>query len=107
MGGYVAQMYLQLYPHSVEAFVSIDSAPLQRQYLSGFEIWCLKHVEKMYRWYPWEPLKSAGARGCAVSEYGRQLMLTMLSGYTHSEYASLAAHGYRILAEAIEQNLPY
>ena len=107
MGGYVAQMYMQLYPHTVDAFVSIDSAPLQRQYLSGFEIWCLKHVENMYRWYPWKSLKSAGARGCAVSEYGRQLMYTMLSDYTHGEYASLAAHGYRILAEAIEQNLPY
>lgn len=107
MGGYVAQMYMQKYPHTVEKFISIDSAPLQLRYMSRFELWCLKHVEKMYLWYPWKRLQEDGARGTAKSEYGRQLMRTMISGYTHSEYARLAAHGYRILAEAIEKDLPY
>lgn len=107
MGGYVAQMYMQLFPHSVERFVSIDSAPLQRQYISRLELWFLKHMERVYRWYPWRRLQEDGARGCAESDYGRQLMRTMMTSYDHREYAALAAHGYRILAEAIERDLPY
>jgi len=107
MGGYVSQMYMQLYPHTVEKFISIDSAPLQRNYMANWEIWLLKHTETMYRWYPWKALLRDGARGCAVTQYGQQLMREMMQSYSHEEYAKLAAHGYRMLAEAVEANMPY
>ena len=32
MGGYVGQMYAELFPEKLAGFVSIDSAPLQRKY---------------------------------------------------------------------------
>lgn len=107
MGGYVSQMYMQLYPNSVEKFISIDSAPLQRRYMTAVEIWLLKHTETMYRWYPWQALLRDGAKGCAEAQYGQQLMREMMQGYSHEEYAKLAAHGYRMLAEAVEADLPY
>lgn len=107
MGGYVSQMYMQLFPGEVEAFVSIDSAPLQRHYMTAAEIWLLKHTETMYRWYPWEALLRDGSKGCAETEYGRTLMRQMMSNYSHEEYARLAAHGYQMLAEAAERDLPY
>lgn len=107
MGGYVAQCYLQLFPNEAGGFVSIDSAPLQKRYMAEWEIWSLKHTETMYRWYPWKALQKAGSKGCAVSQYGQQLMFQMMQDFTHEEYAALAAHGYRILAEAIETNLPF
>lgn len=37
MGGYAGQMYSQLFPEKLRGFISIDSAPLQRQYLTGAE----------------------------------------------------------------------
>lgn len=107
MGGYVSQMYMQLYPNSVEKFISIDSAPLQRKYMANWEMWALKHTEMMYRWYPWKALLRDGARGCAETEYGQQLMREMMCSYSHEEYAKLAAHGYRMLANAVEADLPY
>ena len=45
MGGYVAQAYAQLFPEKLKGFVSIDSAPLGRQYVTGAELWLLKRME--------------------------------------------------------------
>ncbi len=109
MGGYVAQAYAQLFPDKISGFVSIDSAPLQRKYMTGWEIWLLKRMEPVYRWYPWKALMKAGSEGVAVSVYGRALMRGMMLTYDGDQqrYARLAGHGYRMLAEAVEADLPY
>ncbi len=107
MGGYVAQCFMELYPGSAAGFIPIDSAPLQRRYVTGAEIWMLKNCEWMYRLFPWKLLVKAGSYGCAQTAYGRDLMREMMLSYTHSEYCSLAGHGYRILAEAMDADLPY
>ena len=52
MGGYVGQAYLERFPGELCGFISIDSAPLQRQYVTGIEIWLLKRMEPVYRHYP-------------------------------------------------------
>ena len=38
MGGYVGQAYAQLYPDQLAGFISIDSAPLQRDYVTAADI---------------------------------------------------------------------
>lgn len=109
MGGYVAQAYVQQYPDHIRGLVSIDSAPLQRQYMTGIEIWLLKRMEPVYRVYPWKSLLKAGTNGVAVTGYGRSLMREMMMTYDgdQARYAQLAGHGYRMLAEAVEKDLPY
>ena len=107
MGGYVSQCYMEKYPGETAGFVSIDSAPLKRSYVTGFEISLLKQTEPMYRAFPWKSLKKIGADGCAVSEYGRRLMRSFLDSYTKDEYCRLAGHGMKLLAEAMEADLPY
>lgn len=109
MGGYVGQAYAGLYPQSLKGFVSIDSAPLQRKYVTGIEIWLLKRMEPVYRYYPWKSLLKSGTRGVAVSEYGRKLMYEIMMVYDGDKkrYAQIAGHGFRILADAMEMDLPY
>ena len=109
MGGYVGQMYAQLFPTRLKGFVSIDSAPLQRRYVTATEIWLLKRMEPIYRHYPWRWLLKSGSKGVATSEYGRKLMLDMMMVYNNDQerYAQLVGHGYRMLAEAMEADLPY
>lgn len=109
MGGYVGQMYAELFPDKLRGFISIDSAPLQRQYLTAAELWLLKRMEPVYRHYPWKLLLKQGTNGVAVSAYGRALMRSMMMVYdgNQTRYARLAGHGYRMLAEAIEADLPY
>ncbi len=109
MGGYVSQMYLELYPDEQKGFVCIDSAPLQRSYITAVELWMLKNVEPIYRIYPWKWLLRDGSNGCATTLYGRQLMRSMMETYTGDKkyYCHLSGHGFRILANAIEENRPY
>lgn len=109
MGGYVGQAYAQLFPDKLKGFISIDSAPLQRCYVTGLELWLLKRMEPVYRHYPWKSLVKAGCNGVATSEYGRQLMRRMISVYDGDQerYAQIAGHGFKILAEAMESDLPY
>ena len=51
----------------------------------------------------------AGSEGVAVSDYGRSLMRTMMLAYDgdQARYAKLCGHGYRMLAQAMEADLPY
>ena len=107
MGGYVAQALMEKYPDCPGAFVSIDSAPLKRKYMKKWELCVLKNTKFIYGLYPWFLLKKYGSEGCAESEYGRQLMHAMMDSYTKKEYCELVSHGFRILAEAIEADLPY
>lgn len=109
MGGYVGQMYAELFPEKLRGFISIDSAPLQKSYLTAAELWLLKRMEPIYRHYPWKWLLKQGANGVATSKYGRTLMRDMMMVYDGDKerYAKLTGHGYRILAEAIEADLPY
>lgn len=109
MGGYVGQAYAELFPDRLKGFISIDSAPLQRCYVTGIELWLLKRMEPVYRHYPWKSLTKAGCNGVATSEYGRQLMRNMISVYEGDQkrYAQIAGHGFKILAEAMEADLPY
>ena len=81
MGGYVGQAYAELYPESLKGFVSIDSAPLQRKYVTGIGIWLLKRMEPVYFYYPWKSLLKSGTKGVAVSEYGRRLMHEIMMVY--------------------------
>ena len=109
MGGYVGQMFAELYPEKLKGFVSVDSAPLQRSYVTALEIWLLKRMEPVYLYYPWKYLLKHGTNGVATSEYGRKLMREIMMGYDGNQkrYAKLAGHGFRILAEAMEKDLPY
>ncbi len=109
MGGYLAQMYMELYPDKIKGFISIDSAPLQKSYMTAVEIWLLERAEPLYKIYPWKVLLRAGSRGCAETDYGQNLMRKMMMSYDSDpeEYARLAGFGYRMLAEAIKADLPY
>ena len=109
MGGYVGQAYAQLYPENLKGFVSIDSAPLQRKYVTGVEIWLLKRMEPVYFYYPWKFLLKSGTNGVSVSEYGRKLMYEIMMVYDGDKkrYSQIAGHGFKILANAMEMNLPY
>ncbi len=107
LGGYIAQVYMHLYPGSVQAFVSIDSCSLSRKYYTGWELALLRHTRGMYRAIPWKLLLRWGITGNATTDYGRRLMEATWAVYTRDEFCDLAGHGFRILAQAIEAQPAY
>lgn len=107
LGGYVSQAYLDLYPDGAAGFVSIDSAPLKRTYYPTWEVKALRHTKGMYLAIPWGLLKPWGATGASTTPRGRANMRSFMDAYTKREYCDLAAHGYKMLADAIEAERPY
>lgn len=109
MGGYVGQTYAQLFPGKLKGFIAIDSAPLQREYVSAIELYLLKRMEPVYRHYPWKSLLKSGTNGISTSEYGRKLMREIMMVYDGDQdrYAKIAGHGFKMLAKAMEADLPY
>lgn len=107
MGGYVSQAFIDLFPGIAAGFISIDSCPLQRHYYSDWELAALKHTKLMYLSIPWKALVKIGSHGVATSTYGRWLMRQMMLDYEKREYCELAAHGFAVLADAVEADRPY
>ena len=109
MGGYVAQAYAQLFPGQMAGFISIDSAPLQRRYVTAAELWLLERMEPVYRHYPWRLLLKQGCEGVSTTPYGQALMREMMMTYDGDQrrYAALSGHGFRMLAKAMRADLPY
>lgn len=107
MGGYTAQVYMELYPDDAVGFVSIDSCSLQRRYYSWWELAALRHTKLMYLSIPWKTLVRLGSTGNTTTQYGSSLMRDMMLDYNKREYCELAAHGFRVLAEAVSADRPY
>lgn len=107
MGGYLAQAFLDLYPGVASGFVSVDSCPLKRSYYQGWELYWLKHTKLMFELFPWKTLVNQGAKNNSTTDYGRRMMREMMEAYTKREYCALSAHGFRVLAEAVEADRPY
>ena len=105
MGGYVAQAYEQRYAGETKGIVSIDSAPVQKEYYANWELFSLKHTEGMYKSIPWNMLVKWSATGNSQTEYGQNLMRNMMLDYEKYEFCRLAAYGFRILAKAIESGV--
>lgn len=107
LGGYISQYYMEVFPHTVSGFISIDSCSLKRKFYTNWELALLKKTKWMYMAIPWKLLVKWGVRGTATSPYGRQLMECFMSDYEKEEYCSLADHGYRILAHTVEADKKY
>ena len=107
MGGYIAQCFMEKYPGQAAGFISIDSAPLQRHYLTDLELWLLEHIEPVYHAYPWRALLANGAWGNATTRYGQRIVKKIFSSYGKEDFCRLAGHGYRQLAAAYRADLSY
>lgn len=81
--------------------VSIDSAPLKRKYHPTWEVKALRHTKWMYQFVPWSWLKALGSWGVATTAQGRPAC-SFIESYAKEEYVELAAHGYKMLADAVE-----
>ena len=86
VGGYLSQAYIQAYPGEVRGFVSIDSAPLKRKYMSDKEFWMLNHMAPVYSAMPWKMLRNAAAQGIGITEYAQQNMREMVAQYSRDEF---------------------
>lgn len=105
-GGYITQMYVSLFPMSVQAFVSVDSCSLKRKYNANWMIASLKHTEWMYRLIPWK-LLVPWSLSIATSAAGKQNYKEAIMAYPKAEFCKLCGRGFASVAEAMEQKRDY
>lgn len=84
LGGYVAQVYIDLFPGRVAAFVSVGSSPpLQRRYYKGWHLAVLRHMEGLCRLWGTEGfLRAQIAGNCSTTEHGRASMIRQIERYS-------------------------
>lgn len=106
-GGYISQVYMDMYPNSVSGFISIDSCSMSRKFYSWWELALLKRTKGMYMSIPWKLLLKWGILGTSTTAYGRQVIEQAWSIYEKTEFCELADHGFRIVAKAVEEKNEY
>ena len=79
MGGYPSQMFAYLYPEKALGLIGIDTTPFGEQYYSKSDLWWLKQVAPMSKWFSDKMLRKSMAKSVAVTEYSYQKMLDMLA----------------------------
>ena len=107
LGGYISQVYMEMFPNEAVGFVSVDSCSLKRKYYTWWELALLKRTKWMFMSFPYKQLLKMGINGNSVTEYGRQLMKEIWSVYDKEEYCRLSDHGFRILAQSVELGKSY
>lgn len=107
LGGYISQVFMEIFPYSASGFVSIDSCSLKRKYYTWWELALLKRTKWMYMSFPWKLLLKLGIVGTSKTEYGRKIMKETWACYEKIEYCELSAYGSRIFAESVEADKPY
>lgn len=78
MGGYPSQMFADMFPDMVEGFVALDTTPFGLQYYSKSDLWWLKRVEPMAKWFPDNMLRNSMAKSVSKTEYSYNKMMEML-----------------------------
>lgn len=85
MGGYPSQHFAAIYPDMVKGFVALDTTPLGVQYYSKWDLWWLKQVAPMAKWFPNNIMRKSMAKSISKTYYSYQKMMSMLEPLSKSE----------------------
>lgn len=85
MGGYPSQHFGALYPHMVKGFVALDTTPLGLQYYSKSDLWWLKQVAPMAKWFPDKILRVSMSWSISKTRYSYRKMMTILQPLSKAE----------------------
>ena len=94
MGGYPSQMFASLFPDMVEGFIGLDTTPFGTKYYSKSDLWWLKQVAPMAKWFPNGLLRRSMARSVSKTEYPYQKMMEMLKPLTKAQIIEQMDIGY-------------
>ena len=85
MGGYITQEYAFRHGEARGYFI-VGATPIFLDCYSGFERWMLRHSAQMLNLYPWETLKKAMTKACAITKAGRSAVAVMFDAMSKPEF---------------------
>lgn len=85
MGGYPSQHFADVYPEMVEGFVALDTTPMGLEFYSKSDIWWLKKVAPMAKYFPANVLRKSIARSISYTNYSYHKMMDILNTSSKAE----------------------
>lgn len=85
MGGYPSQMFANMFPEMVDGFIALDTTPFGMKYYSKSDLWWLKQVEPMAKWFSNGTLRKSMAKSVSKTEYSYNKMIEMLKPLTKAQ----------------------
>lgn len=85
MGGYPSQMFASMFPTMVEGFIALDTTPFGTKYYSKTDLWWLKQVKPIAKWFPARMLRKSMAKSVSKSDYSYNKMIEMLNPLTKDQ----------------------
>lgn len=98
MGGYPSQHFANLYPNMVKGFIALDTTPLGLQYYSKSDLWWLKQVAWMAKFFPTKILRKSMAWSVSKTKYSYQMMMSMLNPLSKAEIIEQMRVAYEYFA---------
>ncbi len=99
MGGYPSQEFASMYLGMVEGFIALDTTPFGVSYYSKSDLWWLKKVAPMAKWFPGNLLQKSMAKSVSKTKYSYNKMLEMLSRHTKDEIIEQIDLAYGVFAK--------
>ncbi|MGL4737641.1 MAG: alpha/beta fold hydrolase [Cellulosilyticaceae bacterium] len=98
MGGYPCQEFMAQYPDQVQAFIALDTTPFGTAYYSKSDLWWLRQVAPMARWFPDSMLRKSMAKSVSRTREAYEMMMKMLAPFTKAEIIEQMEVAYGVFA---------
>jgi pimeloyl-ACP methyl ester carboxylesterase len=85
MGGYPSQEFAYQYPEMVEGLVALDTTPFGLEFYSKLDLWWLKKVAPMGKWFTDTMLRKSMAKSISKTGYAYKKMMEMLEPLSKTE----------------------
>ena len=85
MGGYPSQEFAFHYPEYVDRMVMLDTTPFGLKYYSKSDLWWLKQVAPIGKWFPDKILRESMAKSVSKTDYSYKKMIEMLEPLSKAE----------------------
>ena len=85
MGGYIEQVVASDHPERVQSLTAVDSAPIQRRYMTDLDRWLVSISTPLMKLYPYNTLVTSMADQVSTTPEGKAYMLRVLKTLSKDE----------------------
>lgn len=85
MGGYPSQEFAYLYPEYVDRMVMLDTTPFGIEFYSKSDLWWLKHVATIGKFFTDNFLRKSMAKSVSKTDYSYKKMIEMLKSLSKAD----------------------
>jgi pimeloyl-ACP methyl ester carboxylesterase len=85
MGGYPSQEFAYHYPENVDRMVMLDTTPFGLEFYSKSDLWWLKQVAPIGKWFTDKMLRESMAKSVSKTDYSYKKMIEMLKPLSKAE----------------------